>query len=111
MKNIGVMRTHSQKTRALALAVVLGLLAACAGKPDYEIGQAAYGRGDFKTALEILYPLARANDAQAQLLLGKAYASGAGVPRDGAEADRWFAKAVRSGPFEHWRIGELYLEG
>lgn len=105
------MRTHSQEKVALVLAVVLGLLAACAGEPGYETGQAAYERGDFKTALEILLPLARANDAQAQLLLGKAYASGAGVPRDGAEADRWFAKAVRSGSFEHGWIADLYMDG
>ncbi len=111
MKNIGAMRTRNQKTRALVLAVVLGVGAACAGEPDYWTGHAAYGRGDFKTALEILLPLARANDAHAQLLLGKAYASGAGVPRDGAEADRWFTKAVRSGPFEHGRIADLYMDG
>ncbi|TDI60025.1 MAG: sel1 repeat family protein [Alphaproteobacteria bacterium] len=111
MKNTHATRTRNQKTRALVLAVVLGVGAACAGEPDYWTGHAAYGRGDFKAALEILYPLARANDAQAQLLLGKAYASGAGVPRDGAEADRWFAKAVRSGPFEHGRIADLYMDG
>ncbi len=98
-------------TRALVLAVVLGVGAACAGEPDYWTGHAAYGRGDFKAALEILLPLARSNDARAQLLLGKAYASGAGVPRDGAEADRWFAKAVRSGSFEHSWIADLYLDG
>ncbi len=111
MKNIRAMGRRNQKTRALVLAVVLGVGAACAREPDYETGHAAFGRGDFKTALEILLPLARANDAQAQLLLGKAYALGAGVPRDGAEADRWFAKAVRSGIFEHWRIGDLYMGG
>lgn len=111
MKNIRAMRRQNQKTRALVPAVVMGLLAACAQEPGYETGQAAYGRGDFKAALEILLPLARANDARAQFLLGKAYASGTGVPRDGAEADRWFTKAVRSGSFEHWRIADLYMDG
>jgi TPR repeat protein len=105
------MGTPNQKKRALVLAIVLGVGAACSGEPDYAAGQAAYGRGDFKTALEIWLPLARANDAHAQLLLGKAYASGAGMPRDGAKADRWFTKAVRSGPFEHGRIADLYMGG
>ena len=71
--------------KRMAFATILLVLAACASAPGYEAGLAAYERGDFETAIEILRPLADQGDGWAQILLGKAYASGNGVPQDAAE--------------------------
>ena len=70
--------------KRLILTVGLWFLTACAAGPGFEAGRAAYERGDFNTAYGILLPRAQAGDASAQVLLGKAYASGSGVPQDAA---------------------------
>ena len=54
----------------------------------------AYQRGDHSTALGILRPLAEKGDAYAENGLGLLYFRGHGVPRDYAEALRWFRKAA-----------------
>ena len=55
--------------------------------------EAAYGRGDFETALNIARPLAEKGDARAQCLLGIAYGAGNGAPQDFAEAVERFRLA------------------
>jgi hypothetical protein len=49
-------------------------------------GLAAYGRGDYATALQEWLPLAEQGDAVAQYNLGVMYANGWGVPENDAEA-------------------------
>lgn len=97
--------------KRLILTVGLWFLTACAAGPGFEAGHAAHERGDFKTAFEILLPLAQAGDASAQVMLGTAYASGNGMPQDAAEADKWFGKAAQSRIYKPADIAALYQKG
>jgi TPR repeat protein len=68
----------------LALAI-LALVAPAHAEP-FEDGQAAYGRGDYATAMRLWRPLAEQGHAVAQSNLGFLYRTGKGVPQDDAEA-------------------------
>ena len=51
-------------------------------------------------------------DAQAQLNLGKAYASGRGVPQDDMEAMKWIGKAAEQGNADaQYGLGLTYESG
>ena len=58
---------------------------------------AAYGRGDYATALRLIRPLADQGNALAQFLLGLMYVEGRGVPQNDAEAVKWFRLAADQG--------------
>ena len=81
--------TSTAWTRAAFAAIVLLLsLAAPVAAGPLEDANAAYGRGDYATALRLLRPLADQGDADAQINLGFMYANGRGgaaEPRRGAE--------------------------
>lgn len=76
---------------------------------------AAYGlfqRGYYLSALRMAEPLANLGDAAAQTLLGEIYARGLGVPRDEAEAARWYGVAAKAGvPEAQFRYAMILIEG
>ncbi|MFP6688182.1 MAG: hypothetical protein VCD31_02525, partial [Alphaproteobacteria bacterium] len=82
--------------RILATLAVVGALLFSAGSAwaDYDEGMAAAQRGDFATALQEFRPLAEQGDADAQTLIGMMYNEGLGVPKNDAEAVKWFHKAA-----------------
>ena len=84
--------------KRLVLTVGLWFLTACAAGPGFEAGHAAHERGDFKTAHEILRPLAEAGHPHAQHWLGLAYSAGLGVEPDEAEAAKWYRLAASQLP-------------
>ena len=55
---------------------------------------AAMQKGDFKTALKELDPLAARGDPNAQFMLGMLHDAGKGVPQDPARAAMWYRKAA-----------------
>jgi uncharacterized protein len=57
---------------------------------------AALQRGYYLTALRIALPLANIGDPVAQTLVGEIYGRGLGVPRDDAQAARWYGAAARA---------------
>jgi hypothetical protein len=57
-------------------------------------GVAAYDKGEYQRAYEILKPLALKGDATAQNTLGLLYANGKGVTRNDATAVYWFRQAA-----------------
>jgi len=82
---------------------------ACA---DYVAGMAAFERGDYKTALRELKPLAEKGVAKAQCYLAAMYGSGAGVPQDDKESMRWYRLAANQGYDEaQLNLGLLYDTG
>ena len=81
---------------SVAVVLCLGLAASGAAGP-LEDGIAAYGRGDFATAQQLLRPLADQGDATAQASFGLMYQNGHGVPQDQAEAAKWFRRAAEQG--------------
>ena len=77
--------------KPLALFLLLLTLSAWA---DFDDGQAAYKRGDYKAALQQWRPLADQGDAIAQNYLGWMYAKGMGVFQDHTEALAWYRRAA-----------------
>jgi uncharacterized protein len=63
----------------------------------FEDGLSAAQSGDYATALRLWRPLAEQGDVVAQFNIGIAYLNGYGVPKDGAEAERWLRKAASQG--------------
>jgi TPR repeat protein len=64
---------------------------------DLAAGVVALKNGDNATALKDFLPLARQGDAAARFYLGLMYDNGRGVPKDYAEAVRWYSKAAEQG--------------
>jgi TPR repeat protein len=63
-------------------------------------------------ALPLLREAVRKNSAEAMGLLGNLYAYGSGVPRDQAEAVRWYLKASEGGSITAMReVGFMYQNG
>jgi TPR repeat protein len=97
---------------ALLSLLVLGPLLT-SGVPahggPYEDGIAAFNMGDFSTAMSLLRPLAEGGNADAETYVGRMYAEGRGVARDGFEAARWYRKAAEQGqPFAEMVLGAMY---
>jgi len=99
--------------RSILAGVVLSLMltgAAAAG--PYEDGLAAYGRGDYATALRLWRPLAEQGNAGAQFNLGVMYDEGQGVPQDYAEAVKWYRLAAERGfANAQYELGVKYATG
>lgn len=64
---------------------------------DVKAGVDAWGRGDYRKAVEEWRGPAVAGDPDAQFNLGQAYKLGRGVPVDPALAESWFRKAAVQG--------------
>jgi TPR repeat protein len=85
--------------------VLLGLviaLAACGNTETpsaarAEDGNTAFQERDFDEAFEVLLPLAKEGDAEAQFKVGFMYVHGRGVDRDFDEAMRWMTAAAEQG--------------
>jgi TPR repeat protein len=60
----------------------------------YQDASGAANQGDYATALRIIRPLAEQGHAKAQSFLGMIYDEGWGVPRNHAEAMKWFSRAA-----------------
>jgi tetratricopeptide (TPR) repeat protein len=76
---------------------------------DTASGIAAYERGDYAAALELLKPEAENGDPLAQVKLGLIHAKGLGVPRDPAAAVPWFRKSAEQGNAEgQYSLGVAY---
>jgi len=68
---------------------------ACTG--PIEDANKALQRGDYKTAYRLFKPLAEQGLPLAQYNLGVMYYNGQGVPKDYAEAAKWYRKAAEQG--------------
>ncbi len=82
------------------------------GCADFDAGDKAYDRADYKTALKEWRPLADFGDAEAQNKLGVLYALGEGVPQDYIEAARWYRRAAEQGhAHAQYNLGIMYSRG
>jgi TPR repeat protein len=83
-------------TLALALALTLSAVPVAAG--TWEDAQAAYGSGDYETAVRLWRPFAEQGNAAAQ-----------GIPQDYTELARWYRKAAEQGYAKaQTMLGTLY---
>lgn len=92
---------------ALASLLLLSAGSASAAQDTTSYAKAfeLYNIGKYAETLRIIRPMAQAGQPAAQVLLGKCYENGLGVPRDGAQAVAWFRKAADQGYAE----GELQM--
>ncbi len=99
--------------RAIFLGFIF-LSSAGTGMPagPIEDATAALERRDFATALQLLRPLAKRGNADAQMKVGFLYVTGEGVPQDYAEAAKWFHLAADQGQANaQCFLGLMYFEG
>ncbi len=79
---------------------------------DYQGAVDAYSREDYKTAYELMLPLAEKGFAKAQYNLGLMYGKGKGVNRDYKEAVRWYLRAAEKGYSKaQTNLGWMYEKG
>lgn len=83
----------------ISLALVFVAFAAQAQSLEERMrtAAAAYEHKDYATAVAIWRPLAEQGNAEAQTLLGAMYWSGDGLPRNHAEAAKWYLRAAQQG--------------
>lgn len=79
------------------LLSALLLLAGSAWAAPIDDAAAANARGDYAAELMITRPLAAKGEAWAQSRLGYAYQDGQGVPKNDAEAVKWYRLAAAQG--------------
>jgi TPR repeat protein len=117
--------------RVLAVLSLALLLGACTPPPDPRItggktaapagppvnpelvaGIKAYNVGDFQRALNDFRGPAERGNADAQFTVGLMYAEGQGVPRDYAQAAKWYEKAAaQNQPDALFALAKLYVIG
>ena len=122
------MTTPKTKLAGLALiaALVFGTTAsAWAGSGEHRpwendptgmsLGKDAFGRGDYAGALREWRSVAKyggVESAEAQILIAGMYFNGRGVPRDYAEAAKWYRKAAEQGAANaQFNLGLMYRIG
>ena len=87
-------------------------LIATASAADYQKGLDAYLAGDYTAALDELFPLAQAGNADAQAVLGSMYDEGKGVVADHVKAAQWYRLAAEAGDsFAQFNLGAMYADG
>lgn len=95
----------------LALGLCFGVLSGTA-VAGLEEGAAAYGKGDYATAMREFRPLAVQSNALAQFRLGVMYANGQGVAKDFKEAEKWYQLAAAQGHADaQFELGGMYSDG
>src|ERR1700752_1038493 len=96
----------------LAFLILVLALAAPATAAELDDAVAAAHRGEYATALRGLSPLAEGGDARAQFDIGFMHAQGWGVPKDSAQAIKWYRKAGDQGlEIAHHFLGIAYWKG
>jgi TPR repeat protein len=100
---------------ALAAAVLLVTFFAPVGPAHADAvarANAAYARGDYVRAVNILTPLALHGNASAQAFLGFMFENGYGAPQVYvAAADLYCQAAIRGNPFGQAMLGLMYDKG
>ena len=86
--------------RNRCIALLVSLLAASVCAAEYEVGAAAYARGDYEAAFVQWRALARQGDVRAQYGLARMYADGIGMAEDDEAAVYWLRAAARQGSVE-----------
>jgi TPR repeat protein len=108
--------TKRARLRALAVGLVLVAFGFAQMRPAQADAltraNAAYARGDYVRAVNILTPLALRGNANAQALLGFMYENGFGAPQAyDAAADLYIQAATSGHPFAQSMLGLMYDKG
>jgi hypothetical protein len=91
-------------------AAILLFAANSLGATDLESAKRAYHDKDYATAVQEFSALADKGNAEAQLILGKMYMMGQGVPKDPEQANKWLkASAAQGNADAEFFLGAMYL--
>lgn len=94
------------------LLVLLCIAAVAARAGDTAAADAAYKKGDYRTAAHDLQALAKKGEAKAQYRLGVLYDKGQGLRQDRAKAAQWYMKAAQQGYIPaQYNLAILYYNG
>lgn len=97
---------------AIAMLLFVASSFSHAAQTGIEDALAAYARGDYTKAFELLKEPASNGDKQAQALLGYMYDAGLGTTENDAEAVLWYEKAALQGdPISQLNVGIMYADG
>jgi uncharacterized protein len=98
--------------RLVLVLIMVALMSPPVYADDLQEGIDAGIRGDYKTALEKLMPLAEKGDAEAQRNIGFMYYQGHGVTRSYDEALHWYLKSADQGSAKaQISLGSMYAQG
>src|SRR5437879_2834908 len=99
--------------KALQILLVSAIaVAARAETPGGEDALAAYSRGDYKTALKLLGPMAEDGNTFAEFTIGKMYVYGEGVSKDPKKGAVFIKRAADKGlAIAQYHLARLYTEG
>jgi TPR repeat protein len=101
-----------RKLNKLVTIVVLILVVSNSSFADFIDGLVAYGKSDYKTAVNEWKPLAELGNAKAQINLGTMYFNGKGVSKDYKEAIKWYRKAAKQdNAYAQNSLGWMYDDG
>jgi uncharacterized protein len=96
----------------LAASMLISCLASPAVAAPFDDAAAAYGRGDYASALPLLRALAEQDNPEAEYDLGQMYMNGQGVPQNYTEAVKWWRKAAEHGVTSaEYNLGLAYEQG
>jgi protease YdgD len=99
------------RTALTALVMLVATVRIVVAGP-FEDAVAAYGKGDYVTALQLFRPLADNGRDDAQYYVGFIYLAGKGVARDYTEALKWLRLAADQGHSgAQYDLGLMYLNG
>ncbi len=82
---------------SMTLLISLGTSLPVPFRAQSSVATEAYDQGQYGTAYQLARSLAEQGDVEAQVLLGRMFAWGRGVPRNQDEAVKWFRKAAEQG--------------
>ncbi|MHA1573776.1 MAG: tetratricopeptide repeat protein [Alphaproteobacteria bacterium] len=99
------------RSLTFGLFLVVGGVTPAAAQ-SLERAEAAYFRGDYADAMQMMLPLAEQGDRHAQYLIGFMYERGQGVSKDPLKAADWYGRAAERGnAFAQNNLGVLYKHG
>jgi len=96
----------------LLITILLCPLAGLVSAGELNAAMEAIGSGEYSRGVEMLEPLAQQGDAEAQYLLGSAYAHGQGITADSNIALKWLQMAALHRLYAAAStLGQLYASG
>ena len=102
---------HFFKVTIVSLLMALAAGGIATAGP-FEDGFAAYQRGDYTSAMQLLRPLGEQRNKNAAVVLGLMYEGGLGVPQNFTEAANWYRLAAEQGHLNgQFQLGSLYQRG
>ena len=102
-------------TRVLVPAIMMGAISLPANvlkAGEYELGLAAFNKGQYTQAFQLIKTSAERGEAKSQFILSTMYRRGLGVETDQYRGFDWCKMAAEEGHLEaQFQLGLMYLEG